>query len=177
MSVLKFILVFSISLGASAAKFTPLDILDGKWNIKMNFNDMLTDSQRAQMKKAMAKLEELKKSNPQMAAQLAQVTKGLGVEDGTISKATCMTKDSMESEMNKMLSQESSSDNKCTGEIITSTKTMVEGKSKCGEKTHHYKIMVKDNKHMNTVITTHEGKKIHGTFTWLSAECKNEEGK
>ncbi len=170
-----FIFLLTLLTSVSASKFVPLDIDNGKWNVEMNFNNMLNAEQKAQMKLAMAKLEELKKNNPEMAAQLAKVTKGLGVENGTISKATCMTKESMGAEMDKMLSQESSSDSKCVGEVIKSTPKMVEGKTTCGKKTHHYKIMVDDAKHMTSEITTSEGKKIHGKFTWQAAECKDTE--
>jgi len=158
------------SIQLFAVEFIPLDINDGEWEVEMDFNDILTKEQRAQMKMAMDRIEKMKKENPEMAAKVANMTKGMGIANGTIKKKNCLTKNDMKTEMDKMLGQQSAS-HKCTGKITKSTNKLIEGSSTCGEKVHSYVITVQDQKHMKTVITTSDGKKMKGNFRWLTADC------
>lgn len=167
-------LIFSILVATNiqpfAVEFIPLDINDGEWEVEMDFKNFMTKEQRSQLNLALAQLEEMKKKNPQMAAQVAKMTAGMGIGDGTIKKKNCLTKNDMKTEMDKMLGQQSKT-KKCIGKISKSTNKLIEGSSTCGDKIHNYKITVQDQKHMQTVITTADGKVVKGDFRWLTADC------
>lgn len=174
MKLIVLAVVFSLYPSTFAGDYVPLDIEDGMWEVKFNFENMLSAQQKAQMKQALARLEEMKKQNPAMAAQLSQMTKSMGVSENTVTRKNCLNRRDMCAEMDKMLNRESSSESKCQGKVLKSTAKMIEGKSICGDKTHHYKIKVQDKKHMSSVITTSEGKTMTSTFKWLSSKCSKE---
>ena len=153
-----------------AVEFIPLDINDGEWEVEMDFKNFMTKEQRSQLNLALSRLEDMKKKNPEMAAQVAKMTAGMGIGDGTIKKKNCLTKNDMKTEMDKMLGQQSSS-KKCVGKITKSTSKLIEGSSTCGDKVHNYKVTVQDQKHMKTMITTSDGKTVQGNFRWLTADC------
>ncbi len=172
MKILLFLLL-TLSLNPSfAVKYIPLDIADGMWEIKFNFENLLTAKQKAQMKQALERLEQMKKQNPEMAAQLAQVTKSMGVTENSVTKKNCITHENMQKKMNEMISSESSSEVKCKGQMTKSSEKLLEGVSVCGDKTHSYKITVQDKKHMKSVVTTSDGKTMEGTFKWLASKCE-----
>ena len=164
-----FMLIIS-SVGA--VDYKPLDIEDGQWQIVMDFNNFLTTKQKKQMEDALKRLEEMKKKNPAMAAQMEGVTKSLGLEGNTIKREACFEKSAMKEEMDKMMSGQVSSDKKCVGKILKSTDKMIEGQSKCGDKIHYYKITVQNKKKMTTEITSADGKKIIGRMSFVSSNCK-----
>lgn len=150
-----------------AAEYTPLDITDGMWEVQLNFEDMLTPKQMVQMKKALAALEQMKKTNPAIAAQMAKSFATFGVKGTSVTKKNCFHHSDMKNQMNKMLNQESSSDRKkCKSEIVKSTPKLMQGKSICGDKTYKYKLSVINKKMMKSVMTTHDGKTVEGNFKW-----------
>lgn len=170
------VLILSLSFPslASKSKYVPLDIEDGMWEVKFDFENMLSAQQKIQIKQALEKLEEMKKKNPAMAAQLSQMTESMGVSSSSVTKTNCIDHSNMKDEMDSMLNGESSSEVKCKGEILKSTPKMIEGRSVCGDKIHKYKITVQDRKHMTSVVTTADGKTLEASFKWLDKECTPE---
>lgn len=169
-----FLLIISFYPATFAGDYVPLNITDGMWEVELNFEKLLTPQQKVKMKQALASLEQMKKKNPAMAAQIAQATASLGLKGTSVTKKNCLNRKDMKNEMDKMLNQESSSDRKCKGEILKSTPKLIEGKSTCGDKVYHYKITVQNKKKMKTLITTHDGKTIEGNFKWLAKKCTDE---
>jgi len=166
--------IISSSRSTCAKDFVPLDVADGLWAVELNFENMLTPKQKAQMKTALGALEKMKKTNPAMAAQLSQATGALGMQGTSVTKENCVNHNDMKNGVNKMLNQESSSDSKCRGEIIKSTAKLMEGKSICGNKTYEYKVSVISKKEMKYLITTHDGKTIKGHSKWKANKCTPE---
>jgi hypothetical protein len=168
-------LIFLMGPPLLAKDLVPLNIDNGTWEVELNFSDFLTADQKAKMKEALAKLEQMKKDNPEMAAQMAQLTKGMSISADSVKKSICMTQKNMKAQMDKVLSQESSSDSSCKGEVVKSTAKYLEGKSICGDKTYIYKMNVINKKRVKGEIIADKGKVMKSEFVWLNSQCKEGE--